>query len=245
MGYNKDMINDDTTRNIDFIPTDNRDEVFGAVRQWFKDNAFMALSEGAARDLEDERFSYLSLDLGGYVPTRGDNRRVTREPVQTSVYVTSDSFEDVRFIDPEGSEWRRHVFTAKASWSSSSSSETWLSRQRASLIDATVTLAEIFNAAFAERFIWGRVSTKHEREATQKKHMADTTRLVVARQIQSAIHTTCRGMRVDNERTIPFEASESTLAGTYEVALENKEYRAEVFQLIRNSEWRLSFRRTK
>lgn len=245
MGYNKDMINDDTTRNIDFIPTDNRDEVRAEAAQWMLDNAFMALNEQALAELGRSNLSYISFELGGYVPGR-DGREKYRESVTTRITLDDVSVGDgERYTDPEGSEWYKYVLAGQVSWPSYGSTPVWLARQRANLIDASVTLVERFNEAFAEKVMWKRSSTKAEREAQQQTHMRDMTNSAVFQQIQEAIHTTCRRMYVGNERTIPLTKmrSEIILAGSYTTVLENKEYASEVFQL--KGEWRLSFRRTK
>lgn len=240
------MINDDASKN--FIPTDNRDEIRAEAAQWLLDNAFMALNEQSLAELGRSSLSYISFELGGYVPGRPgrDGREKYRESVTTRVTLDEAPVGDgERYTDPEGSEWYKYVLVGQVSWPSYGSSPVWLARQRANLIDASVTLVERFNETFAGKVMWKRSSTKAEREAQQQTYMRDMTNSAVFQQIKEAIHTTCRRMYVGNERTIPLTKMrpEIILAGSYTTLLENKEYSSEVFQL--KGEWRLSFRRTK
>ena len=232
---------------IDHVPTANALQVAIAVREWFKANAFMALKDSnyAARQLEDYEGGHLTVELGGYVRDPDDAKRQLN--IESTVTVGSgydQRLDDV--IDPEGTVWHRHGFRVTVGWNGGCGCGVKGARMMATMADVTVTLAERFNEAFGDAVVWTKGLSQADRDAAALKLRRDTTQLAVASFIKESIHTTCRGMRVGDERTLTApEVTLGMLQGDYEVALEKKEYRASVF----TAPWAgtrvlLSFRRT-
>jgi hypothetical protein len=231
---------------ISFVPTDNCDEVAHRIRDWVMGHAFMGLKTNAMRYLEGYTGGHLNLELGGYV--QNPERPERQATVETSFTVTTHVDERLDPVeDPEGTVWHRSTFHAEANWPSYGSHGSRLSRYRADLIAVTVTLAEMFDAEFAGITVWSKGMTRAEREETHAKWARDATQIKAASHIKDAIHTSCRLMRVGDERFIPLPDGEFVMQpGKYEVCVENKTYRAEVrsAEQTPNANRRFQFRRT-
>lgn len=228
---------------IDFVPTENNDQVSAEVRDWICANAFMGLQDGCIRNLTGYAGDNLYLTLGGYVRNPHDPKRQAGVEASFSVHVRhvdddNDALPGAVIEDPEGTRWHVFMLEALVGWPSWGTTPTRLARMRVDMIDAAMQLGEMFNERFKDTRIWVRGLTKAAREEWRAKVQANATRIKVAAAIKTAIHTTCRGMRVKTQMFVPIP--EGWVEGTYQVALENKEYDATV-----NAHQQLVFTRTK
>lgn len=222
-------------KTIDFVPTENEDELGQQVGRWVLANAFMGLNpaRGDYSHLADGIGRSAYLELGGYV----------RNPLHPNLNMSAGA--DVSFrletqdlvIDPEGTYWRPGNYQCLVNWSSYGSSLFQIARVRAQFIEAGVQLAERFNDAFADKVVWHKVMTAQQHAERQAKNLRTKCWNAVIVAIKEAIHTTCRRMRVGDDRYITRQ--DWWVKGTYPIALENKEYEAEVL------EHGLHFKRTK
>lgn len=234
---------------IDHVPSENGPAFAQQVREWIRTNAGAVLKENhGSRNLDDYDGGHLHLELGGYVAD--PYREGKQANVEASFSIGSrleGRLEDV--IDPEGTVWHRHTCHADANWPSYGSQGSRMARLRANIVDVVTSLAERFDAELGTTVVWTKGTTKAERDRIALNHRTDATRLVVAASIKEAIHTTCRGMRVLDDRTVDApELVSGIVTGDYDVVIEKKEYRASVYVPQGGPHEgvpRMNFRRTK
>ena len=210
---------------IDFVPTENNCVVAQRVRDWILANAFMGLGDDDRnlRALEAYEGGHLNLTIGGYV--RHPTMPGKRLRVDASFNVASHSQHRLdSVIDPEGNMWYRHTFVAEVSWGGEGSMPSPVARLRAQVASAAAELAERFDAEFGGTIIWSKGMSKAELEAQSLRWRTDATKLKIVSAISEAIHSTCRGMRVTNERFIT--RPPDCVDGEYVIELENKTYKA-------------------
>ena len=207
---------------IDFIPAPDQQLKGHAerVKAWLLANVpFM--NERAALDVAQYEGGRLSLNLFGYLPCPGYERGEVQ--CETTLTLGFDEDFSERFEDPNGDWWTRKRMVASASWYSGGLRSV-PARIRLDCITKTVELAEAFDAAFGADYIWTPGPTKAERQQRALEWKRDATKLKIASAISEAIHSTCRGMRVTNERFIT--CPPDCLDGEYVIELERKEYKA-------------------
>jgi len=225
---------------INFVPTENCEQVSAEVRDWLRANAFMGLQEGhQINGLNGYEGGNLYLTLGGYVRNPHDPKRQAAVEASFSVHVRTDDLVPDSFIeDPEGTRWHVSALEAQVGWPSWGSTPAKLARMRVDMIEAAMKLGELFDERFKDTRLWVKGMTKADREAWMLSMQKDATRIKVAAAIKVAIHDTCRGMRVGTQMFVPIP--DGWVQGLYQVALENKEYDATV-----NAYKQLVFTRTK
>lgn len=225
-------------KTLDFIPVENNDQVSAEVRDWICTNAFMGLQDGYVRYLTGYAGDNLYLTLGGYVQNPLDPKRQACVEATFSVHVLHDEGNELVMEDPQGTHWSVFRLESQVGWPSFGSTPARLARMRVDMIDAAVQLGELFDARFKDTRIWVKGMTKQAREEWTLRLQKDATRAKVHAAIKTAIHTTCRGMRVGTQMWV--EIPEGWVQGPYEAALENKVYDAYV-----NAHRQLTFKRTK
>lgn len=230
---------------ISFVPTDNCDQVCIEVRDWIRANAFMGLQDGhQVHGLDVYEGGNLYLTLGGYVRNPCDPTRQASVEASFGVHTRFADGEgeglvpDTIIEDPEGTRWHVSALESQVGWLSWGSTPARLARMRVDMIEAAMQLGEMFDARFKDTRLWVKASTKAQRDEWWAKVQQDSTRIKVHAAIKEAIHGTCRGMRVRTQMFVPIP--EGWVEGTYQVALENKEYDATV-----NAYKQLVFTRTK
>ena len=221
---------------IDFVPEPNLLAHAYRVRDWLQAR-LPFLTERSARDLEQYEGGRMSLNLFGYLPCEGVDRGELQCETTLSISYDDDFLD--RFEDPNGDWWTRKRLVAGAGWYSGGL-PTRAARVRLDCIVKTVELAEAFDAAFAEDYIWSRGPTKAERDQRALEWKRDATKLKIAEAIRTAIHSNCKFMRVGDEKfiTCPPDCQD----GEYVIELERKEYKAMPNTAGGSMLW---FRRTK
>lgn len=232
------------TNKIDFVPQENGSQVTEAIRAWLVVETAGRLKPGhSERTLAAYEGGYASFDVGGYVVDPYGGPREVDTAASISVVWNGTWSSGNHFEDPDGSWWTKSAPTLQVSSDGRPSAPSKVARLRLDVQAWAVDLAERFDATFAETWHWSRVSTQAERNAYAAKVLADmlatASRIVVAEAIKAAIHSTCRGMRVNDERVIA--APDAASAGVSEVALERKEY----LVTVHPSPHRMRFQRTK
>lgn len=203
---------------IDFIPsTSQQMEAHAArVKDWLEQHLSFVNEHSAAR-LAAWQGGHISLSLYGYLQCEGDDL-----PCETTLNINFDTSTQESFEDPNGDGWTRERLVAIAGWSSG-----WLrsvpARVKLDCIVKTVELAEAFDAAFGKDYFWIRGMTKAQRDQHAIDMQRDVTRLKAAAHIKEVIRTTCRLMRVGDERFISAPEGD-LLPGDYEVEVANKTY---------------------
>ena len=216
-------------KQLDFVPQENMELVSAQVREWIRDNAFMALSERALNDLEKRSVDGLSLTLGGYVVDPNNPKRRVSMETSFSVSVLPKD-EEFDLEDPEATWWNAYVLRARMQLLQHDSEFAALTRMRVSMINATLQLIEAFDERFKDTLIWERRLTKQQRDEWALNLQRDATRVKLFNAVKDAIHTTCRGMRVGSQNW--FRAPDGCKDGDYELVVERKSYRINVNGII-------------
>lgn len=231
------------TNEIDFVPTENADDVFTATRAWMQEHVVPHLGPGVGQreDLDGYNGGYLGLRLGGPVahPQRLDR---TADCDATISIRPRDGLRHILDVveDPEGTQWWRSSMTVDVSWPSYGSNPPCLAVPRAAVIATAARLAGEYEAAFGDVTIWTKGRTKAqraeadeaasvERERVTQEMALAARRAAAADTIKTAIHTTHRLMRVGSSGTVG--AGVGVAIDAFTACVERKTYDVRVYEI--------------
>jgi hypothetical protein len=234
-----------TDHRIDYVPVENASQVTDDIIAFLQENCTGCLRLKDPHALE--RFSVSNntyLELGGRELNPLESGREIN--VECTIHIHEKPTTDDMVEDPNGDMWFYHSMSAGVSWPAYCAAPSQIARLRGDLISATCHLSERFDLQFAKIVIWTRGQTRAEREAEELRVRRNATQLHVAFAIKDAIHSSCRGMRVGDERTLSAPVVIlGIVEGDYDVALEKKEYRVCVFKPQHSVSMLVNFRRVK
>lgn len=217
----------DNIEKLDFVPSDNAEAIVVEMKAWLMENVSGLMRPGSFRSkISEYSGGYLRLELGGPVADPGS--RSGESDVSASFIIDAKIMRLSE--DPDESRWCSDVYMASVSIPGYDAAGRRLARLRAELYMSVVELAARFDKAFENNRAWVRLSTKAQRDAVTKafneRIMADTARLKLSQAVKDAIHTTCKRMRVGDERYVT--PPDGVLPGTYDVDVEKKTYAVEI-----------------
>ena len=221
----------ETRETIPFTPTENYDSMRQEMREWLQANLWLLLQPIYQERLSNKEGGSFYLDLGGYFPhPTWPGKELHVEAALTVDSPMEDHLDPVD--DPDGTTWYRNTLRARVNWPSCGAMDVPVARMRAHIIELVLDAAERFNQRFAGRVIWTKGMTKVEKAKIHAEGLKRQTHSALVTAVKAAIHTTCRGMRVESEREIgtpKLQSGERAVPGSYVLELENKSYVAIVY----------------